>query len=199
MESTPMTDTTNAPARSKVSERLLFAGETETSNPADATRAVYKIPANGRSIEYKFGDNPAADRAFANFGFHTKIGNVTNTVRNDKDNQGTPDDEADAAEEFFTALNDNGLWREPSESGPRGPKYDDAILAHVIHAAFAAKGTAKGDVAHYAERLADKAYRAKVLAAAFDGTSVKDLYAAEAAARGITTKAATPRDLDDLA
>jgi hypothetical protein len=199
MESTPMTDTTNAPARSKVSERLLFAGETETSNPADATRAIYKIPANGRSIEYVFGTNPAADKAFANFGFHTKIGNVTNTVRNDKDSPGTPDDEADAAEEFFATLNDSGQWREPSESGPRGPKYDDGILAAVSYNAFAAKGTAKGDVAHYAERLADKAYRAKVLAAAFDGTSVKDLYAAEAAARGITTKAATPRDLDDLA
>lgn len=194
-----MTDTTSAPARSKVSERLLFKGDAECTNPADATRAVYKIPANGRSIEYVFGESPTADRAFAMFGFHTKIGNVTNTVRNDKTDPGTPDDEAEAAEEFFTALVNDGQWREPSESGPRGPKYDDAILAAILYESFTTKGTAKGDVAYYAEKLADKAYRAKVLSAALDGTPVKDLYAAEAAKRGITTKAAAPRNLDDLA
>jgi len=195
-----MTDTDNASAtakRAKASERLMFdATGAETSNPLECAKAGYKIPATGHTLEYVFGDNPAVDRAFAVFGFHTKIGNVANTVRNDKSDPGTPDDEAEAIDDFFASLA-NGQWREPSEGGPRGPKYDDAILGDVIAKALGDK--AKGDGAHYAARLADKAYRQKILAAQINGQTVKDLYAAEAAARGIAKPAAPVRDLGDLA
>lgn len=191
------TATTPAP-RAKASERLFIdANGNEVDRIEQATGARYKIPANGRSFDMQLGEAGKPETMFAVFGYHTKLGNVANTIRNDKTEPGTPDDEADTLEEFVAGVA-GGLWREPSEAGPRGPKYDDAVLAAVIHAAFTAKGTAKGDEAHYLVRLADKAYRAKVLAAAFDGTSVKDLYAAEAQRRGITTKA-TPRELDDLA
>lgn len=194
-----MTDTDNATAakRTKASERLMFdAAGAETSNPIDCVKAAYKIPANGHTLEYTFGTNPAMDRAFAVFGFHTKIGNVANTVRNDKTDPGTPDDEAEAIDEFFASLA-SGQWREPNEGGPRGPKYDDGVLADVIVAALAEK--AKGDAAHYVERLKDKSYRQKILTAQIGGKWVKDLYAEEATRRGIAKPQAPARDLSDLA
>lgn len=190
------TDTANATRRAKASERIMLdATGDDTSNPIECHKAIYKIPANGHGLEYVFGTNPSMDRAFAVFGFHTKIGNVANTVRNDKTDPGTPDDEASAIDDFFASLA-NGQWREPGEGVARGPKYDDGVLAAVIVQLLGDK--AKGDAAHYAERLQDKAYRQKILAAAIDGTTVKDAYAAEAERRGLT-KPATARDLGDLA
>lgn len=188
-----MTNTdTNTKRKSKASERLLFDANGVETSFESAVRAVYKIPENGRSIEYVFGQNAVADRAFANFGFQTKIGNVANTVRNDKTNPGTPDDEADACDEFFAALVNNGQWREPGEA--RGPKYDDDILADVIFAYLSSKGIAKGDRDHYRRRLDDKSDRAKFLGA----IGVKELYHQEAERRGVA-KPAAPRALDDLA
>lgn len=192
-----MTDTTtdNGPAkREKASERLLFGADGKEAEITNHTKAVYKIPANGRSVEYVFGENPVMDRAFAAFGFHTKLGNVANTVRNDKQNPGTPDDEADAVDSFFLSLSVDGQWREPSD-GPRGPKYDDDILAHVVHGYAVAQGKAQGDVAFYKAKLtADSGWRMKVLGAA----GVKDLYADEAKKRGVEIKPVAQRDLGSL-
>lgn len=192
-----MTDTstaTNGKApREKSSERLLLAADGKDVAITEAVKAIYKIPANGRSVEYVFGTNPIMDRSFAFFGFHTKLGNVANTMRNSKD--GTPDDEADVIETFFANLA-NGQWREPSD-GPRGPKYDDDILADVVHAYFVGKGIAKKDRdGYHAQLTTDAGWRAKVLGAA----GVKDLYLAEAEKRGVAIpKPAAQRDLADLA
>lgn len=188
-----MTDTDTAESgRVKASERLLLNDAGADVAITEATHAIYKIPANGRSIDYRFGVNPVADRALAFFGFHTKVGNVCNTIRNDKvKGPGTPDDEADSADEWFTALMTEGKWREAGELGARGPKYDDDVLAAALVQLAAAKGLSRTE-SDYAwlssardPQHADYDAMRKKRSALIASAEVKDAYRAESARRGI--------------
>lgn len=187
-----MTDVTASPTatRAKASERLFIdAAGGEVDKIEQATGARYVIPGNGKSFDVQLGEAGTLATMMAVFGYHTKLGNVANTVRNDKANPGSPDDEADAIADFMESLA-SGQWREPSEGG-RGPKYDDAVLADVLTAMAAERGKTPPD-GGYLPKLADKKWRAQVLAAA----GVKDAYTKLALERGIAKPAS--KDVSDL-
>jgi hypothetical protein len=96
-------------------------------------------------------------------GWWTKLGNVVNTVVNDKDSPGTLDDAAVAVTEHVENCL-KGIWREVTEGVARGPKYDKDILAGALLAVLTRENKAKGDLANYRLRLDDKSYAAKVRA-----------------------------------
>lgn len=81
-------------------------------------------------FDFDFSQDGPAKTAFAIFGYHTKVGNVANTILNHKDAPGTLQDAANAIKEFIQGVKD-GLWREP---GVAGPRYDVAVLAKAIAA-----------------------------------------------------------------
>lgn len=184
-----MTDTTQAPTRAKASERLFIdADGNEVDKIELATGARYVIPANGRSFDVQIGEAGKPATMLGIFGALTKFGNVANTIRNDKTDPGSPDDEADAIADFMESIA-SGQWREPSEGG-RGPKYDDAVLADVLVQLAEKDGKPGRDPATYLARLqSDKKFRAQILAGVVAGVSVKDAYAKLALERGIAKPA----------
>lgn len=173
-------------ARKNVSNRVFLK--------ADGTKSVGPDPAGSVKYQLLEGDGQTVHKEwewrgdhFSQFGFVTKVGNVANSVLN-ADEPGTA---ADAAEEIDTFLAGiaAGVWREPGTGAARGPKYDTAILAHVLHAMLG--NTAKGDSDHYRGRLeADKSYRLKVVAR----DDIKAAYWAEVTARGGTKPDSKPTD-----
>lgn len=76
-----------------------------------------------------FGEPGKKQTRYGILGFHTKLGNVANSVLNNAKNPGGVKDAATAIEEFVTSPN----WREPSAGGGVTPvRYDTAILADVL-------------------------------------------------------------------
>jgi hypothetical protein len=177
--------------KQKVSDRTFIdVNGNEVDSMEQATGARYTLVQAGKSFDVQLGQAGAMPTMFAIFGFWTKIGNVANTTLNDKDDPGTHEDAASDIQEFLDGVT-AGTWREAGTGAARGPKYDNAILAHVLFeqvTANAANGgkAAAGDLAHYAGRIeADKGYRAKVLA----NPAIKTGYFAELAKRGSTVPA----------
>jgi hypothetical protein len=124
-------------------------------------------------------------------GWWTKIGNVVNTVVNDKADPGTLDDAALAVVEHIENCN-RGVWREVTEGTARGPKYDKDVLAGALFAILTAGNKAKGDLAHYRDKFEDKSYAAKARAR----TDVMAQYFKDLAAKGEQAKVTA---IDDLA
>lgn len=138
--------------RKTVSKRgLLTANGGEADGMDDAAGGTYElIGEGGKVFTYRFGENADWDRRFAIFGFHTKVGNVANTVLNDKDEPGTV---ADAAESITDWLAGN-VWAEKREGGGGGARIDkDALAAAVVEVA-ASKGQTK-DITDVREKLED--------------------------------------------
>lgn len=136
-----MSDTGNTAAgktRKSISKRTYIGGE----RIDDATGAIYTLldPAGNHDFEYEFGKNENADRMFALFGFHTKIGNVANTVLNDKDEPGTPSQAADDVRAFIE-LTQSGKWAE-RVSAP-GTRVNKEVLATCYVEWAATKGETK--------------------------------------------------------
>lgn len=176
-------------ARQKVSERdFIDAAGQSVERIEQATGARYTLVQAGRSFDIQLGAAGQPATMFAIFGFWTKIGNVANTVLNDKDAPGSQDDAAAEIEAFIASV-EKGTWREAGEGGGRGAKYDNAILAEALVSVLGDK--AKGDATAYFARLEDakgeadpanKGYRAKVVA----NDAVKAAYWKLAAEKGIT-------------
>lgn len=184
-----MTDTTNTDTDKKgraISKRewLNAAGEKVATGSADVAGLRYTNLATGESVQFMFADNQQLTYQFAAMGGLTKIGNVVNSIVNADDYDGS--NPMVAAQDWLTAAL-SGEWREPGD-GPRGPKYDNGVLAAVI----AGMPNAKGDAAHYAAKLEDKKYRAAVLRV----PEVMTAYAVEAEKRGLTKPAA--KSVDDI-
>src|SRR5207244_3554658 len=116
------------------------------------TGARFTLEGTGKSYDLQIGPAGAAATMFAVFGFWTKLGNVLNTVLNDKDSPGTPDEAAQEIDDFLAGAT-TGTWREAGEGVGRGPKYDNDILGSVLVTMLGA--AAKGDAAYYAARMAD--------------------------------------------
>lgn len=158
------TDTDTGSKRKRVSERSFIDSEgNEVERIEQATGARYKLVQNGKTFDVQLGNPGEAATMFAVFGAWTKIGNVANTVLNDKDEPGTPDDAAEEIEAFLANV-DKGVWRELQEGAKRGPKYDKDVLAASLVEVLTAAGKVNGDVASYRERLDDASYYAKVRA-----------------------------------
>lgn len=142
--------------RKRISKREYFdADGKEASGPVPGGSVRYSLLQDDATVLKSF-DYTSQDM-FALFGFVTKVGNVANTVLNDKD---APGSREDAVDEITTWLEDaeNGQWREPGQA--RAPKWNKDILAAAIHESLAER--AKGDVAHYRARLEDRSYFGKV-------------------------------------
>lgn len=188
--------------RKRVSERTFIdASGNEVDRMEQATGARYSLvhstgqDADGEPIytplkQFDVQLGPAAAEAtmYGVFGFWTKIGNVANTVLNDKDAPGSIEDAAAEIDDFMASVA-GGVWREAGEAGARAPKYDTAILAEVLIKLLGDK--AKGDIAYYKAKLndskgeadpANKGYRAKVVSR----DDIKAAYWRLAKERGIT-------------
>jgi len=138
-------DTATAKRTKKTVSKRTFImkdlSEAENIEGADGARyALIVDEKNSLPFDYIFGQNPAFDRMCAIFGFHTKVGNVANTVLNDKDEPGTPADAGDAITAWKTgACAADPVWAERAAGGP-GIKVDRDVLADSIVAAATALG-----------------------------------------------------------
>lgn len=132
-----------------------------------ATGAGYSlVSADGSEVqafERQFGKPADSTTMHACLGWWTKLGNVANTVLNDKSDPGTIDDAALAITEHVE-LTEKGIWREIDTTVARGPKYDKDTLAGALLAVLTASSLAKTDLAGYRAKLDDKSYAAKVRA-----------------------------------
>lgn len=154
--------------RKTVSKRTFLGGE--KIEEAKGARYTLLDPNGNHDLDYTFGQNSAFDRMCAIFGFHTKIGNVANTVLNDKDEPGTPADAAQSIREWMTAaMSANPQWAERSAGGV-GSRVDRDALAGAFVTVVQSEGkiTAEQADATYAtvrQRLED-GYPEKSLTAA---------------------------------
>lgn len=175
-----MSDVQTESKRKRVSERsFIDANGAEVERIEQATGARYKLVDNGKVFDVQLGEAGAPATMFGVFGAWTKIGNVANTVLNDKDEPGDADSAAEEIEAFLANV-EKGIWREVQEGSKRGPKYDKDVLASVLFAVLTKAGKATGDVAGYRDRLDDASYYAKVRA----NTDVMAAYHAEMRDRG---------------
>jgi len=172
-----------------VSKRsFILADGKEADNIEAATGACYTllVPSGDIPFAYQYGANPEFDRLCALFGYHTKIGNVANTVLNDKDEPGTPEDAAEELKAWLAkAQASPPVWAERSSGGP-GVRVDRDVLADSI-VAVAQAGGKTVDRAKVLARLNDEpAY----LKAARQVTDVANEYA--------TRMGKTAKSIDDL-
>lgn len=122
--------------RKQVSKRSFLKDDgTEAERIEEATGARYTLLAPGGNLDFdmQFGDAGKFTTMCAIFGFHTKIGNVANTVLNDKQDPGTPQEAGDAIREFIKSA-EAGTWAE--RTGGVGAKVDKDALAGAIVDAY---------------------------------------------------------------
>ena len=79
------------------------------------------------SWDQLFGEPGKKTTMFGILGFHTKLGNIANSVLNNDKNPGGPKDAANAVEEFIAS----DTWREPG-TGVGVTRYDVALLAEIL-------------------------------------------------------------------
>ncbi len=123
----------------------------DTIEEASGSRYVLLDPAGNHTFDVDctdaklFGVGKLLTMA-AIFGLQTKIGNVANTVLNDKDEPGTPADAAAAVKEWIAqASSEQGaVWAERTTGGP-GVRVDKAALAGAIVAVAIAAGKATAE------------------------------------------------------
>ena len=145
-----------ARSRKRVSKRdFLNASGSVVDSMEEATGARYTLMQgadDGYPFDRQFGTAGSPETMFAIFGFHTKIGNVANTVLNDKDSPGSIDDAAQAIEDYLAGV-EKGQWREPGK-GEGFARIDlDALAEAVVQVATAAGKTP--DKAAIRQRLDD--------------------------------------------
>jgi hypothetical protein len=146
--------------RKKVSKRAYLTvngGECDKIEEATGARYTLLGTAGGeKHFDQQFGDAGKFATMCSIFGFHTKVGNVANTVLNDKSEPGTPDDAADAIAEFISKASDaEPVWAE--RTGGVGAKIDLDALAGAIVQCAESKGK-ELDVLEIREKLeGDKA------------------------------------------
>lgn len=133
------TDTPAASKRKQVSKRdFLLADGTVAERIEEATGARYTLlaPSGNKDFDQQFGEAGKLATMCAIFGFHTKVGNVANTVLNDKDEPGSPDDAAKEIEAFIAAAN-TGTWAERAAGGVGARIDKDALAAAIVTVAEA--------------------------------------------------------------
>ena len=132
---------TESAKRKSVSKRLFInaAGdEVDKIEEATGGRYVLLVPEGNRAFDQQFGEAGKLGTMCAIFGFHTKAGNVANTVLNDKDDPGTPADAATELEAWIKQA-DGGVWAERAAGGV-GARIDKDALAGAIVAVAEAAG-----------------------------------------------------------
>ncbi len=145
---------TSTSSRKKVSTRdFIDASGQPVDKIEEASGARYTLLGQGgKAFDKQFGKAGTEGVMFAIFGFHTKVGNVANTVLNDKDEPGTPADAAAAIDEFIAGVA-GGKWAERAAGGV-GARIDKDALAAAVVAVAAANGQQK-DLVQVREKLED--------------------------------------------
>lgn len=171
----------NSPESRKVAEHGYVGPDGSPVDSIDeATGISYLHVRDKWNFTYQIPGAVVASPAtlLAVFGAKTLATNTTSGARQ------RGEDEQKALVDRFSSV-DEGTWRERSEGGGRGPKYDKDVLAGVLFAALKADGVAKGDEASYREKLEDRSYYAKVR----NNPKVMAAYLQEMAKRGESTAA----------
>jgi hypothetical protein len=149
-------ESTATAKRKAVSKRSFLdksGAEADSMNDATGGRYTLLNPEGNVDFDYQFGVDPELDRACAIFGFHTKVGNVANTVLNDKDEPGSPADAAEMIRDFLAKAK-TGVWAERTGGGGES-RIDKDALAGAIVAVATAQG-ASPDYAKIRQRLEDE-------------------------------------------
>lgn len=153
-----MSDTSQADAsartRKQVSKRGFLLGNNPVDKIEEADGASYTLlDPNGNHdiVSGELGQPGKFATMCAIFGFHTKVGNVANTILNDKDEPGTPADAKAAIAEFIESAND-GTWAE--RAGGVGAKVDKDALCNAI-VTVATAGGKQVDQAAIRQKLED--------------------------------------------
>lgn len=128
----------------------------------EAAGARYTLVGTDSVFEAYFAGpkvNEAQRTMCAIMGFHTKVGNVANTVLNDKNDPGDKDDAAVAIEDFLAGTTaETPVWAEKTEGGG-GLKVDrDALtqaILRIMGPALEAKGKPALDPVVIRQRLDD--------------------------------------------
>lgn len=127
-------DTESSPAkreRKEVSSRdFLDTAGNVVDKIEEATGARYTLKETGQNFDMQFGEAGKPGTMFAIFGFHTKVGNVVNTVLNDKNEPGDATDAGASATEFLTLIQ-QGKWAERAAGGA-AVRIDKDALANAI-------------------------------------------------------------------
>lgn len=149
---------TSESSRRKVSQRSYLDSQgADCDRIEEATGARYTLldPNGNHNFDEQFGAAGNWATMNAIFGFHTKIGNVANTVLNNKEEPGTPADAANAIKEFIAAAKDSKepTWAERSTGV--GVRIDKEALAGAIVAVATAAGKA-ADYAAIRQRLEEE-------------------------------------------
>lgn len=140
--------------RKRISKRDFIdanGGVVDKIEEASGGRYTLLAPEGNLDFDAQLGAAGQFATMCAIFGFHTKVGNVANTVLNDKDEPGTPAD-AGAAIRDFIAQAQGGTWAERAAGAP-GTRVDKDALAGAIVAVMLASGKlqAAGEGAMYAK------------------------------------------------
>jgi len=158
-----MADETATTKRKSVSDRGYVDSNGQPVNKIEeATGARYSLlDANGdKTVEFVEQLGPAGSftTMCAIFGFHTKVGNVANTVLNDKDEPGTPDDAGAAITDFIAGAKDTSdpTWAE--RGGGVAIRVDKDALARAIVAVAAKSGKTADEAKIRAKLESDKGY-----------------------------------------
>ncbi len=124
--------------RKQVSKRdfLLNGSVVDKIEEADAARYTVLGVQDGNVDSIVLGEPGKLATMCAIFGFHTKVGNVANTVLNDKDEPGTAGDALAAIKEFI-AQAEGGVWAERTTGGVGARVDKDALAGAVISVAVA--------------------------------------------------------------
>ena len=128
--------------RKTVSKRsYLNEDGSEADKIEEATGARYQLLGEGgESFDMQFGNAGSFETMCGIFGFHTKVGNVANTVLNDKDEPGGPAEAAEAIRAFIESATDSKspVWAE--RAGGVGIQIDKDALAGAVVDVAAASG-----------------------------------------------------------
>jgi hypothetical protein len=135
-------DTATEPKRKQVSKRAFLGPDgavVETMEEATGARyTLLSCTGGDKHYDVQIGELGKAATWYGIIGCHTKLGNVANSVLNDKEEPGTPDD-AGAAIDDFIKQTENGVWAERS-TGVAGSRIDKAALAASVVAVATAAG-----------------------------------------------------------
>lgn len=188
-------ETAPAPAKRKKADHIYLGPD---GKPVDAQEAAtgcrYADVATGAHVDYQVPGGKAGSVAtmLAVFGLKTLFTNTASSNRNSPGDSPFAND-VEAIKSRMAEMKD-GQWDEPSE-GPRGPKYDNAVLAAIFGEVLAKKGK-QVDLAKIEQKLTDDgAWKRGVLAAEIrKDWSIRQEYAKR---QGVTGPKA--KSVDELA